>query len=102
MRLALEYASQPIARVLRVPDLNLLLFQRPGSTAPAPWRRVCQSQKYPLCFNGGIGIAKTGKPVEIGEFSPFPRKRQSHLQHAELANLFLGLGKPPERGVPYH
>jgi hypothetical protein len=42
----------------------------------APRRRVCQSQKYPLCFNGEIGIAKTGKPIEAGEFSLFPRERQ--------------------------
>ena len=51
--------------------MNLLLSQRFGSTAPASWRRVCQSQKYPLCFNGGIGIAKTGIPIEIDKFSPF-------------------------------
>ena len=65
-----------ITNALAPPGFKSIAVSALGSTAPAPRRRVCQSQKYPLCFNGGIGIAKTGKPIEIREFSPFPRERQ--------------------------
>jgi hypothetical protein len=76
-------------------DLNLLLSQRFGSTAPAPRRKVCQSQKYSLCFNGGIGIAKTGKPIEIGEFSPFPGERHVALIcNLESARQLLRASSP--------
>jgi hypothetical protein len=82
-------------RWLRLPDLNLLLSQRFGSIAPAPRRKVCQSQKYPLCFNGRIGIGKTGKPIEIGEFSPFPRERHVGLLcNLESARQFLRASSP--------
>jgi hypothetical protein len=43
---------------------------------PATDRRVCQSQEYLLCFNGGLEGEKIGKPFDFEEFSLFPRERQ--------------------------
>jgi hypothetical protein len=42
------------------------------------WRRraVCQSQKSPLWFNGGLRRQKIAKPIDQEAFSRFPRERQ--------------------------
>ena len=58
-------------RCLRVSDWNYCCLAVRIS-GPTPGCRVCQSQKYPLCFNGGIGITTNGKVIEMDGFSPFP------------------------------
>ena len=39
-------------------------------------RKICQSQKFALRYNGGFGPRKIGKLLDVEGFSLFPRERQ--------------------------
>jgi hypothetical protein len=74
--------AQGCAIAGRVRSMDSILVVNAGSSKVRERkysRKICQSQKFILRYNGGFGTCEIGKLIDWEGFSLFPRERQRGL-----------------------